>query len=518
LSESASALRRRATRLSQDAGQADVIAFLRRPESYGTPIPQSVEQVSTHISHVFLAGSRAFKLKRAVKFAYVDFSSLKRRKAMCEREVLLNRRTAPDLYTGVVPVTSTAKGDLRLGGKGKAVEWLVEMQAFDRSRTLDRLACQGSLPSGIARDLADAVAAFHDTAESSQSFGGATAMAGIIAGNACAFSACPTHSFSPPTIAALTRDSNTALAAVAALLDRRRRNGGVRRCHGDLHLGNICLIDCRPTPFDCLEFDDALSTIDVLYDLAFLLMDLVHAGLTADANLVFNRYLDRRNETEGLAAQPLFMSIRAAIRAHVTALKGDDRIAEAQCYVELACDLLKSKPPRLIAIGGLSGSGKSTVAYGLAPDIGAVPGARVIRSDVIRKRMFGVAPETRLAQDAYSTDVTARVYETVMAEASGVLAAGYSTIIDAVSLRPDERANIAVLAANARVPFAGLWLEAPTALLEQRVGGRSNDASDADRAVLHRQTAIDAGDVGWTRIDVSGSRRDALDKARAAIA
>jgi predicted kinase len=212
------------------------------------------------------------------------------------------------------------------------------------------------------------------------------------------------------------------------------------------------------------------------------------------------------------------MSIRAAIRAHVTALKGDGRIAEAQCYVELACDLLKPKPPRLIAIGGLSGSGKSTVAYGLAPDIGAVPGARVIRSDVIRKRMFGVAPETRLAPDAYSADVTARIYETVMAEASAVLAAGYSTIIDAVSLRPDERANIAVLAANARVPFTGLWLEAPTALLEQRVGKRSNDASDADRAILHRQTAIDAGDIGWTRIDVSGSRQDALDKARAAIA
>jgi hypothetical protein len=504
LTESASARHRRTTRLSEDAGQADIVAFLRRPESYGTPIPQSVEQVSTHISHVFLAGSRAFKLKRAVKLDYVDFSSLKRRKAMCEREVFLNRRTAPNLYKGVVPVTRTAKGELRLGGKGKAVEWLVEMQAFDRARTLDRLAYQGPLPSGIARDLADAVAAFHDTAEGSRSFGGATALASIIAGNAHAFLACPAHSFSPQ--------------AVAALLDRRRRNGGVRRCHGDLHLGNICLIDGRPTLFDCLEFDDALSTIDVLYDLAFLLMDLVHAGLTADANLVFNRYLDRRNETEGLAAQPLFMSIRAAIRAHVTALKGDDRIAEAQSYMELACDLLKPKPPRLIAIGGLSGSGKSMVAYGLAPDIGAVPGARVIRSDVIRKHMFGVAPETRLTPDAYSPDVTARVYETVMTEASAVLAAGYSSIIDAVSLRPDERATIAVLAANARVPFTGLWLEAPTAVLEQRIGGRSNDASDADRAVLHRQTTIDAGAIGWTRIDVSGSHQDALDKARAAIA
>ena len=174
----------RRTAMPSEAGQAEVIAFLRQPESYGTPTPRHVEQVSTHISHVFLAGPRAFKLKRAVKLPYVDFSSLARRKAVCEREVALNRRTAPNLYKGVIPVTRTASGGLRLGGQGKIVEWLVEMMAFDRTQSLDRLANQGPLPSTVPRDLGDAVAAFHDAAEISNRFGGAAAMAEIIAGNA----------------------------------------------------------------------------------------------------------------------------------------------------------------------------------------------------------------------------------------------------------------------------------------------------------------------------------------------
>lgn len=509
--------RKRQARPTAEERQAEIVSFLEQPASYGAPQPERVEHVTTHISHVFLAGPRAFKLKRAVKLSYVDFSSLAQRKAACDRELELNRRTAPELYKGVVPVTRDAGGHLRLGGTGKIVDWLVEMAAFDQSQTLDKLTARGALPSTLLLGLGDAIAAFHDTAEISYAFGGAEAIARVITGNERAFLACPEESFPPGQIRALTAESNRCLTAIAPLLDRRRDRGEVRRCHGDLHLGNLCLIDGRPTLFDCLEFDDALSTIDVLYDLAFLLMDLVHQHLGDEANLVFNRYLDRRPQTDGLAAMPLFLAIRAAIRAHVTALKGPAAIQSARTYAELACDFLKPRSPKLIAIGGLSGTGKSTLAYRLAPGIGAEPGARVIRSDVIRKRIFGVAPETRLDQEAYGQDATARVYRTMISDAAATLAAGHSVIVDAVFLRPGERRAIADAAREKAVPFAGFWLSAPTDMLEQRIAGRRNDASDADVSVLRRQVALDPGEISWQQIDVSSSPEHAVAAVQRAL-
>jgi len=266
----------------------------------------------------------------------------------------------------------------------------------------------------------------------------------------------------------------------------------VRRCHGDLHLRNICLLDGKPTLFDCLEFSDALASIDVLYDLAFLLMDLEHRGLTDFANLVLNRYLDLTDEDDGLPAMPLFLSLRAAIRAHVTATAMDqaahaestlDMAAEARRYLDLAAQLLRPRPRRLVAIGGLSGSGKSTLAAALAPGIGA----RVLRSDVIRKHLFGVAPETRLPASAYAPEVSHRVYETLGEKAAAALAAGYSVIIDAVSLKPEERRSFAPVAEAAAVPFWGLWLAAPASTMEARLRARRHDASDASPEVLTQQ-------------------------------
>ena len=252
---------------------------------------------------------------------------------------------------------------------------------------------------------------------------------------------------------------------IGALLEARRAAGKVRRCHGDLHLRNICLVDGEPTLFDCLEFSEALASIDVLYDLAFLLMDLEHRGLTGLANRVLNRYLDRTGEDHGLAAMPLFMSLRAGIRAHVTATalaqakspqKARDMAAEARRYLDLAHHVLAPQPRRLVAIGGPSGSGKSTLAMGLAPELGLRPGARVLRSDVARKLLLGAAPETRLAADAYTPEITRRVYDALCEKAATALAAGYSAIIDAVSLAPAERRTFAEVARRAGVPFSGL--------------------------------------------------------------
>jgi predicted kinase len=295
----------------------------------------------------------------------------------------------------------------------------------------------------------------------------------------------------------------------------------VRRGHGDLHLRNVCLFEGRPTLFDCLEFSDELATVDVLYDLAFLLMDLEHRGLADFANRVLNRYLDLTGEDDGLAAMPLFLSMRAAIRAHVTAAAIERAApavkpevgAEARSYLDLSVRLLRPRSYRVVAIGGLSGTGKSTLAAALAPSLGA----RVLRSDVIRKRLYKVAPETPLAASAYRPQVSRRVYDTLRGRAVDALAAGYSVIIDAVSLKPAERRSFLAVAEAAGVPFLGLWLVAPAATMDRRLQARRHDASDASSEVLAQQLQQDPGAMDWVRIDAGAGPADCLSAAMKAI-
>jgi aminoglycoside phosphotransferase family enzyme/predicted kinase len=468
--------------------------------------------LTTHASHVFLTGDRALKLKRAVKYAYLDFSTPALRRAACETELALNRRTAPALYLGVKAVTRAADGTLALGGTGEAVDWLVEMRRFPDDALFTHLAESGRLAPDLLRRLADNIAAFHRAAEPTPDFGGIPGIDQVIAINSESL-----RRDGPPAIPveAADRLAEAARAARdrhAALLERRRAAGKVKRCHGDLHLGNICLIDGAPTLFDCIEFNEGLASIDVLYDLAFLLMDLRFRGLATEAAIVFNRYFDVGDESDGLALMPLFLALRAWVRAHVTATAARldpsaDKRALARRYFDFAVALLQPAAPRLIALGGFSGTGKSTVAAILAGRIAA----RVLRSDVIRKRQFGVAPETRLSGDAYTPEATARVYATLVGQARAALAAGCSVVIDAVSARPDERARFAALAEECGVPFAGIWLEAAPEILLARVAARRNDASDADAAILRKQLATDLGPMDWRRVDAAPSAEHVAD-------
>jgi hypothetical protein len=301
----------------------------------------------------------------------------------------------------------------------------------------------------------------------------------------------------------------------------------VRRCHGDLHLRNICLVDGKPTLFDPIEFSDELATIDVLYDLAFLLMDLHHRGHDELGNRVLNRYLDRTEDQGGLAALPLFLSLRAGIRAHVAAAaatrqssaeKAAALAEESRAYLKLAIELLSPRAPSLVAIGGLSGTGKTSLAYALAPALGPVPGARILRSDVLRKRSFGVSPETRLPAAAYEPAMSERVYRMLSAEAAETLAGGYAVLADAVFLRPEERQAIGEVARSKGVAFTGLWLEAAPESLARRIEGREQDASDADVEVMRRQAALDPGPIGWRRIDAGGGIEHTVEQAREILA
>jgi aminoglycoside phosphotransferase family enzyme/predicted kinase len=501
--------------------QRDVIEFLSTPSSYGTTV-QRVDVIETHASLVFLAGDRAYKLKRAVKYPYLDFSSVERRRVACEAEFTLNCRTAPKLYLEVRALGRLSDGRVGFAKDRPAIDWLVVMRRFEQTLLFDALAQGGRLSAPLMNELAGQIADFHVMAEPRLDYGGAPALAAIVETNHRCLTEATNAGFDPGRIEEIRERSLLRLAAVGALLDRRRAAGKVRRCHGDLHLRNVCLFEGKPTLFDCLEFSDELASVDVLYDLAFLLMDLEHRGLADFASLTLNRYLDLTGEDDGLAAMPLFLSSRAAIRAHVTATAmgqatgseaKSEMAAEARRYLDLAAQTLQLRSCRLVAIGGLSGTGKSTLAAALAPSLGA----RVLRSDVIRKRLFGVAPETWLPASAYTPEVSYLVYETLRCKAANALAAGYSVIIDAVSLKPAERQSFAATAEKAGVPFSGLWLAASAATMEGRLRARRHDASDASPEVLAQQLRQDPGPMDWVRFDAGTSPADCLFATRRAL-
>lgn len=506
------------------ADQSEVIGFLADPASHGPGIDR-VERIDTHGAVVFLAGDRAYKLKRAVRYPYMDFSTLELRRRACAAEIELNRRTAPTLYLEARAVRR-GPGGLAFAADGDVVDWVVVMRRFDEAGLFDRLAAAGRLTPDLIATLAEEIAEFHGAAERLSDAGGADNLDWVIAGNDRQLAAAPAGLFDTASIAALSAQSRAALARLAPLLEERRRAGFVRRCHGDLHLRNICLVDGRPTLFDAIEFNDLLSCIDTLYDLAFLLVDLERRGLRALANLAFNRYLEATADYGGIAALPLMLACRGGIKAHTRAASAaaqpraaarEPLIAEARRSLALAIAALPPPPPCLIAVGGLSGTGKSELARRLAPEIGAMPGAIVLRTDVIRKRQAGVGPGIRLGQSRYTAESTEAVYRELVDRARAIIAAGHAAIVDAVFADPRERAAAAAAAGELGVKFTGLWLTAPAAVLEQRIAGRRGDASDATAAVLRRQLGYNTANIAWFPIDASGTPADTLEAARKAL-
>jgi aminoglycoside phosphotransferase family enzyme/predicted kinase len=498
------------------ATQDAVLAFLGDAATHGRP----VERIDTHGAIVFLAGDDVYKVKRAVRFPFMDFSTLEKRRLACEAEIAVNRANAPAIYLGVVPIV-VGEGGLRIGGAGEPVEWAVHLRRFDETMTFERLAARGDFTRERVAHLAREIVASHARAPIRSSVDVVGALGDYIDQNAAAFAAAPAF-FDPARAAALIAKSRRALARASDVLRARAAAGFARRCHGDLHLGNIALIDERPVLFDAIEFDERVATCDVFYDLAFALMDLVSRGLVAEANLLLNRYLwtsDEDAHYRDLSIMPLFMSLRAAIRAklvfaNLDHLDGPARAAaavEAARLFALAEDALALAPPRLIGIGGLSGAGKSTVAGALAPRTGPPPGAIWLRSDVERKNMFRVDEATRLPAAAYTAAVTAEVYARLRRRAAFALSAGASVIVDAVHARADERDALQQVARDAGAPFLGVWLEAPTDLRAQRVDVRVGDASDANASIARAQASYDQGAMGWRRIDATRDLAAILD-------
>jgi aminoglycoside phosphotransferase family enzyme len=423
--------------------EREIIDFLSRGASYGLP-GQTVERIETHCSVVFLVDELAYKLKRPIAFSALDYTSVARREAACHREFELNRRTAPELYRGIQAVRRRANGTLTFEDDGTVVDWVVVMRRFDQADLFDRLAATGRLTPELVAELAAEIARFHATAEPNLVHGGADGLRRAIEHNR-ADHATVAALLATKDTDALYRKSLAALDRLAPMLDRRRETGRVRVCHGDLRLANLCLYRGRPTLFDAIEFADELTCIDVLYDLAFLLMDLWHAGLRVEANLVFNRYLDATAEEEGLRALPLMVSIRAGTRAYAVAASSlrkpgpEERArlaAAAHDLMVMAGSLLDPGSPCLVAVGGSSERDRIAMAGVIAPALEPAPGARI------------------LCNVDLSRSSTAMLTEQIVSAGFTVL---YACPLDTSV----ERAPVEAIAAVRHVPLIGLWLGDP---------------------------------------------------------
>ena len=464
--------------MNEDA-QAPIVAYFER----------GAKRIDTQGAIVLLKGCEAIKIRRAIRLPFLDYSTLEKRRAAAEAEIAINRPYAPHIYIEAAPIRRTRDG-YGFEGEGEIVEWATRMRRFDDEATLDKVAARGELDDQIMRKLAKAIHAMHASAPKREAAPAIAAMRLWIEQNATAFAERP-DLFPPEAAAALSQEAREALTRLTPMLMARGAEGAVRRCHGDLHLRNIALIDGEPTPFDAIEFDETIAIGDILYDLAFALMDLWERDLKRQANLLFNAYLAESGpETcSALGALPLFLSLRAAIRAKVAANAGAKD--EARRYFDFAQRFLRPAPPRLIAVGGLSGTGKSALCAKLAPEFGAAPGAAWLRSDVERKHLFGVDELTPLPDAAYSAAANEETYARLIDKARRALEAGASALIDAAHTHGHERAASAALAREIGVPFAGLWLEAPLDVRLARIGARRADASDAADSArrLHRQAA-----------------------------
>jgi len=463
---------------------------------------QDLRLLETHISWVILTGPYAYKIKKALDLGFLDFSTLERRRFFCQEEIRLNGRLAPHIYLDVVSITGSAQRP-RLGGQGPAIEYAVRMHQFPQGGLLDRLAAAGRLLPSHVDEIARLVSRFHNTiaqAPRDSPLGSPEGARAPVEENFRHILPLLREAGMRTRVEGLRAWSEAAFQALSPVIARRKADGHVRECHGDMHLGNMALVDDRIIIFDGIEFNDNLRWIDVMSEVAFLASDLEHRGRAYYSWRFLNAYLEITGDYGGLALLRYYQAYRAMVRAKVTRIRLSqsdlpvaDRPgveAEFRLYVSQAEGYTRPGRARLLLMRGVSGAGKTVISESLLERLGAIR----LRSDVERKRLHALAPTDRsgsaLAAGLYTPEATARTYAHLQGLAEGLLVAGFPVIVDATFLKRGQREPFRTLADELAVPFIILDIHADEAVLRQRILDRARtgaDASEADLAVLESQ-------------------------------
>lgn len=455
----------------------------------------------THISWVLLTGYHAYKIKKAVDLGFLDFSTLELRRFYCDEELRLNRRLAPDLYLGVVAIGGTPEQPL-LGPvpvSQPAIEYAVHMRRFLQSRMMNCMLTHGLVSPAHIDKLAEIIAGFHRTLPPAAADSPYSATSAIELAAEQNFIPLLKMLVAPGDLAmlkAVHAASTLEFATCEPLFRQRATEGYIRECHGDLHLGNIVLLGDAPTPFDCIEFSAALRWIDVISEISFTVMDLLRRGQPQLAWRLLNAYLECSGDFSGIGVLRFYLGYRAMVRAKIAVIRAHQRgtrikkeLKSCLGYLRLAHSCLTKRRPALVITHGLPGCGKSTVAQIALERLGAIR----IRSDVERKRLFGLTPlansKTQTGTDIYSEEATQRTYARLQELARGVLSAGFPVIVDAAFILHSERDSFRALARELGVPFVIASVQSNAILLAERLALRSkqgNDASEADLTVLKK--------------------------------
>jgi aminoglycoside phosphotransferase family enzyme/predicted kinase len=479
-----------------DCSTPPLIAALLRPALHGTADTQLIE---THISWVILAGDFAYKLKKPVNFGFLDFSTPEKRCFYCEEELRLNRRLAPEIYLDVITINGTPE-DAVFGGEGPVIEYAVKMRRFPQEQLLSNLLSQGKLEMRHIDALAAEIAHFHSTipvADSSSPFGTRLAVLDPALENFLQIRPFLNNAEDVARLDALREWTSQEFTTHMADFSIRKSGGFIRECHGDMHTGNMVLLDDTITIFDCIEFNPNLRWIDVMSETAFVVMDLMERGYSNFAWRFLNAYLSLTGDHNGIGVLRFYLVYRAMVRAKVAAIRAgqshaDEAWQEYANYVTLAETLSQRVPPVLIITHGLSGSGKTTLTQLLLEELGAIR----LRSDVERKRLFGLVAQGKsgsgIDTGLYTRDAGGRTYARLLELARIILAAGFTVIVDAAFLRRIERDIFHAIATELQIPFAILDAQAPEVTLRARISQREiagQDASEATIQVLERQLA-----------------------------
>ncbi|HBB34906.1 MAG TPA: adenylyl-sulfate kinase [Cyanobacteria bacterium UBA8803] len=474
-----------------------LIEQMLQPGFYPHPVTEPIQLMQTHVSYVLLTGDYAYKVKKPVNFGFLDYSTLAQRQHFCKEEIRMNQPNAPEIYLDVLPIVQTGER-LVLGGTGQAVEYALKMRQFPQDTLLSAMFEQGKLTVSHIEELGRIVAKFHAKAQTNdyiRTFGEVQKIRAAFDENYQQTQKYIGGPQSQQQYDETKQFTDKFFAEQQELLAIRRDNNWIRECHGDLHLRNICLWPDRIQLFDCIEFNEPFRFVDVMYDVAFAVMDLEARGRKDLGNAFLNTYVEQTGDWEGLQVLPLYLSRQAYVRAKVTSFLLDDSavpesakqeaVAVAAGYYRQAWEYTKQHEGRLILMSGLSGSGKSTVARQLARQLGAIH----LRSDAVRKHLAGIPLDRLGGDELYTAQMTEKTYDRLLELGITLASQGFPVILDAKYDRQTFRGDAIARTRIHHLPLQILYCTAPLEVLRDRLLSRTGDVSDATADLLRMQQA-----------------------------